>query len=388
MNNTSQRRNIAILTQPLQNNYGGLLQNYALQKFLKGLGHEVCTINLTYTNSYLRTVKGIFIRLILKYILRKNILTIFQTNPSKAEATIISQNTKKFVLENVHTTEIVSSIKEIYKDKRYCFDTYIVGSDQVWRPRYSPNILAFFLSFLGNSKDIKRISYAASFGVDKWEFSPFLTGKCKRLARKFDAISVREDSGVTLCKEYLGVTATHLIDPTLLLEKEDYVALIEKDQISGKPNSLLVYVLDHTPEKMAIVEMIKNHMGLEINSVMPEKTYNKESRKNIDDCVFPPVTQWLRGFMDAEFVVTDSFHGTIFSILFNKPFVVIGNERRGLTRLSSLLKKFILENRLIFKASDLQLGKNISNIDFDLVNQIIEDEKRKVVEFFKAAGLI
>jgi hypothetical protein len=371
---------IGILTQPLHNNYGGLLQTFALQKVLKGMGHEPTTIDLqAKKRSWLRRLKSLAGRLIRKYLLKQQIPSL----PNAKEKAVIAQHTARFIRENIHTTKTIQSVRKMNWLQEYNFDAYVVGSDQVWRPRYSADMPTFFLDFLKDKNKVKRIAYAASFGVDHWEYSPGLTRRCKNLAQKFDAVSVREDSGVALCNEYLNVSATHLLDPTLLLEKEDYITLIEKDQISQKPNTLMLYVLDQTLEKMAIAEKIKDQLGLVINSVMPEKKYSKASRKKIDDCVFPPVTQWLRGLMDAEFVVTDSFHGTVFSILFNKPFIVIGNESRGLTRFESLLNLLGLKERLILSKNDLDHALLHKSIDYKIVNEIIKENKLVALQFLK-----
>jgi len=368
---------IAILTQPLHNNYGGLLQAYALQKVLRGMGHDVWTVDIQFKRSLTGRLKGLIGRVIRRFILQQHI----QAQPNENEKKIIAQHTSRFVKENIKTTERISSVRQIHQLKKSGFDAYIVGSDQVWRPCYSP-VSTFFLDFLNVNEKVKRIAYAASFGVDNWEYSPKLTERCKKLAPQFDAILVREDSGVSLCNEYLGVDATHVLDPTLLLGKEDYIALIEKDQTPAKPNSLMVYVLDQTPEKTKIIEKVRNQLGLEINSVMPKKSYNKESRETITDCIYPPVTQWLRGFMDAEFVVTDSFHGTAFSIIFNKPFIVIGNESRGMSRFISLLKKFKVEDRLILPTRLTE--ELITNpIDWDEINTILHKEKSTGAQFLE-----
>jgi exopolysaccharide biosynthesis predicted pyruvyltransferase EpsI len=94
------------------------------------------------------------------------------------------------------------------------------------------------------------------------------------------------------------------------------------------------------------------------------------------------VEEWIRGFMDAEFVVTDSFHGTVFSIIFNKPFISIANESRGTTRFTSLLKMFNLENRLIFSPEELNLDK-VKEIDWGNVNEILEQDKERAIFFLK-----
>ena len=137
------------------------------------------------------------------------------------------------------------------------FDAYIVGSDQCWRPRYSPAIQNYFLDFVANDCKAKRIAYAASFGVDHWEFTPEDTEKSKELLKKFDAISVREDSAIDLIKNNLGRTdAQHVLDPTMLLSPHQYKKIVDKEKIAPSPGNLKVYVLDKTPEKDNIVKML------------------------------------------------------------------------------------------------------------------------------------
>src|SRR5690606_15864360 len=106
------------------------------------------------------------------------------------------------------------------------FDTYIVGSDQCWRPKYSPNITNYFLDFLNDKQNVIRISYAASFGTSDWEFNEPETKMCRDLIQKFDAVSVRESSGIELCQKYLDKEAQHVLDPTMLLELDDYITKI------------------------------------------------------------------------------------------------------------------------------------------------------------------
>jgi exopolysaccharide biosynthesis predicted pyruvyltransferase EpsI len=109
---------------------------------------------------------------------------------------------------------------------------------------------------------------------------------------------------------------------------------------------------------------------------MPKYRANKKTIKQIDDCVYPPVTQWLRAFMDAEFVVCDSFHGAVFSIIFNKPFLIIGNKKRGLTRFYSLLKLYGLEDRIITDNED-NLSVINKIIDWESVNSILNSMRKK-----------
>jgi hypothetical protein len=201
------------------------------------------------------------------------------------------------------------------------------------------------------------------------------------LAKNFNAISVREDSAVKLSNDNLGVDAVHVLDPTMLLTKEDYEELVVKDQVSKSKGNLMIYVLDKSYKNTEIIQQVAIELGLIPFSLMPLYTFSSVGKKYIKDCVFPPVTEWLRGFMDADFVITDSFHGTVFSIIFNKPFLSIGNAGRGVTRFTSLLKIFGLENRLVLPSEKFSIKKIKGNIDFDKVNQILSNEKKRSKEF-------
>lgn len=368
---------IGILTQPLHNNYGGLLQAYALQKFLKNQGHDVLTVDFSCNRkARLWGLKGIVVNMIRKYLLRRPVTSIFPLSDQQKRA--IAQHTNRFRAEHIRTTQQITSLNEFDFVKQYQFDAFFVGSDQVWRPSYSPGMPAFFLDFLGDDKTTLRVAYAASFGVDHCsEFSENDQARYGTLLKKFHAVSVREDSAVKLCQDHFGVTATHVIDPTLLLDREDYCALIESDKIPVSAGNMMVYVLDKAPEKQLIIEQVARVRGLKPYTVMPSGI----------DGAYPPVTQWLRGFMDAEYVVTDSFHGVAFSIIFNKPFIAIGNHDRGLARFTSILKKFGLENRLVFSMEDLTLDKITENIDFLTINKVKKSEQALAAHFLHQALL-
>ena len=371
---------IGILTLPLNANYGGILQAYALQSVLKQMGHEVWIVNrLTRGMPLKMKILSLVRRLILRIIFHRNV--VVRTWPTLKEERIMNQHTNRFIKENINTTELIGSERNFSHLKKYSFDVIVVGSDQVWRPKYSPCLKNHFLHFIRTQNTTKRIAYAASFGVDNWEFSPKQTSECSNLAKLFAAISVREDSAVELCKKYLGVKAVQLPDPTLLLTKDDYVKLVEKDNIQRLEGTLLTYVLDLTAEKKVIIQKVINEIGLTPVSVMPENLFREVGVKKLNSCVSPPVTNWIRGFMDAEYVVTDSFHGTVFSIIFNKPFLAIGNSKRGMTRFASLLRLFGLEDRLILTTEDLDLNMLKTPIDFAKINQILKINQNQAFAF-------
>jgi hypothetical protein len=259
----------------------------------------------------------------------------------------------------------------------------VVGSDQVWRPRYSPCITNYFFDFLSPQDKVKRIAYAASFGVDEWEFSEEETSKCKDLLKLFDSISVREASGTHLCSKYLNRDdALHVLDPTMLLEKEDYISIVEREKEPKSSGALFCYILDESSEKKQIIESIVSQINTIPFTQMPKCKITYENlRDRLEDCVYPSVTAWLRAFIDAEMVITDSFHGCVFSIIFNKPFWVIGNKERGFARFDSLLSIFGLQNRLI--SSGALPVDTYATINWSRVNAIKKEWQQKSMNFLK-----
>lgn len=360
---------VGILTQPLSRNYGGILQNYALQQVLREMGHEPYTFDLglyTWKDWFIITIKCIIKKII-------GILCTFPENPShrrNQEKTLRKFVTKHIALASPRCKR--PTPKQILK---YKFQAIIVGSDQVWRPKYNYPIEKMFLDFT-HDLDIKRIAYAASFGTSDWEYTEKQTENCRVLAQKFDAISEREDSGIELCEKYLNVSATHVLDPTMLLTKDDYNKLIADIPIS-KENYLFAYILDEDENKMSFITKIAREKRL-----TPIIIGAGKELKDSDS-----IEKWLAYFRDAKFVVTDSFHGAVFSIIYSKGFVVIGNFRRGVNRMQSLLTMFNLSDCLLRTPMDMEFMQNdIKNINWEYVNEEL-DKKRKMSIIFLRENL-
>ena len=353
---------IAIITLPLIANYGGILQNYALQTVLKRMGHTVETIALPLElqQPWWRKPLAYSKRSVDKYVLRRRKTPVFYEQWYNRTLPALICDMQSFVATYILTRKVncFSDIKEGE------YDAFVVGSDQIWRPMYSYRpITNAYLDFAKGWKNTKRVAYAASFGTDQWEYSDLQTRQCTALAALFDGISVREEAAVRLCREHLHCEAVHVLDPTMLLAAEDYVALFKDKKLEAPRGELLTYVLDETPEKARIIEKVANHYQYDTyraNSRFEDWTAPLAERKQ------PPVEQWLKDFQDAKFVITDSFHATVFSILFGKPFIVIGNKARGLSRIDSLLKMFGLEGHVVDVDSELVLSHdyttNISSI--------------------------
>lgn len=309
--------NIKILTQPLMQNYGAFLQNFALQKILQSLGNNVETVDFIPPR---RSVIRLFMSWAKTFVFR-----LFQI---KRRSFARFAKPKRLVNFEQFASKYLTLSSEIHKYSRSILkkntDVIIVGSDQVWRPEYNLNIYDMYLRFAKKSK-IRRIAYAASFGVDNWEYSPEQTKICSALAKKFAAISVREESGVRLCKDCLDVDASWVLDPTLLLSKEDYCEICKGVPVS-EDRILVVYLLDANEAVLDYCEKVSKERGLSL------KLFTAGENSTLT------VSEWLAMFRDASYVVTDSFHGTVFSIIFEKEFKCFYNQSRGSARFDSLLK--------------------------------------------------
>ncbi len=365
---------IAILTQPLCNNYGGILQNYALQTVLRRMGHQPVTLNTsTPKASYTphRLVLSCCKRWLKKYIYSDP--SILFVNPLKQsrKAVELATEHKRFMEQHIAVEQVELPLMPDFC-KAHDYEAYVVGSDQVWRPRYNRQLANFYLDFTQGA-NVRRIAYAASFGVDEWEATEPMTERLKTLAQSFDAISVREQSGVALCDKYLHSLATWVLDPTMLLTAGDYKDLAEKH--NGKKVAqqeyIAAYILDINKQKETQLAQLSQQTRLPIRYI---------GRMTTTD--YPSIESWLNGIANAKYVVTDSFHGTLFSIIFRKQFLAIGNLARGNARFESLLSMFGLEGRMTDIISADQL---VADIDYVAVDAILSAEQNRAIEFLNKA---
>lgn len=349
---------IGIITQPLGYNYGGILQNYALQQVLKRMGYNSITIDNTYRYNYMRYVFSRILTAIYKIFLKKR---PFPPKPLKGRS--IPNVTGQFIYERINIAKASDglSIKTINK---YKISTIIVGSDQVWRPAYNRNIYNMYLDFV--PRKCKKIAYAASFGTNVWEYNKEDTENCTHLLNSFNGVSVRERSGVELVRKYLHYDfAEQVLDPTLLLEKSDYLMLCQGNGIDSS-KYLCAYILDMTENKKTYIEDFAKKRGLKVRFF------------SAHDKMVLSVEDWLSNFRDASFVITDSFHGTVFSIIFEREFIVLPNNERGKDRFESLLSSLDLLDRM----SVLEVCSN--SIDWNAVKNKLECLRKTSYSFLKA----
>lgn len=368
---------IGVLTQPPTVNYGGILQAFALQKALLSKGYEVVLLDKRFHTSRYSYFKQ-KIKYILFNILNRDISGIIR---SKKEADILSLNTKEFIEKYILKTDPI--LTEVQLANYNSLDAYIVGSDQVWRPMYTDNIYNYYLDFIADNRSVRRVAYAASFGTSNWEYSEKETEKCKRLLSKFDAVSCREISGVDLCQRKYNISAEHVLDPTLLLSKDDYLNNIDFNGFDVPKSNVFSYVLDSTDAKSNLIRKISCKLNTSIYNLALS---TRDTAGNVIPT--PSIEYWINGIANSQFVVTDSFHGTVFAIMFNKPFIAIINSERGASRFESLLAMLDIEGNLVKDVSQIDIVSLLSkaqNINWEKVNKRIETLRLESFSFLDKA---
>lgn len=349
---------IGVLTLSLNKNYGGVLQAFSLVTFLRKQGHYPVFINR-------RGLEASGQEACLYSSLGIGAFT------SKFIDTHLKPFTKRFGT----TEEIQGGIGN------YNFDAIVSGSDQVWRAEYAKErLLNYFLDFIPEGSSIKKISYAASFGNETPKYGNAFK-RVTELLKQFDAVSVREDSGVKICRETFGTEAEHVLDPTLLLTPNDYIELFSS-QI-GSDDKVLTYVLDVNEDKERVIAEISKSLSLKPYTTNGVEFNSQGALAQSEGDL--SIESWLASFYNSKFIITDSFHGTVFAILFNKPFVAYGNKGRGLSRFTSLLKLFNLSDRLVLNANELNIDNVLSPIDWDTVNEKLAFYQEKSLSFINRA---
>lgn len=352
---------IALLNLQYDNNYGGNLQRFALMKVLQNLGHDVTHINLRFNYNpqpwYRKIIR--FPRRILYKLIKDWGASVFPEYHKQKQYEQQCEITDAFYYRYIKHTKKICYKKELYKQLGY--DLYIVGSDQVWRKKIAEiyGIDTFFFDFL--PQYCNRIAYGVSFGTDSNELTDADIKRLSPLYEHFKAVSVREPSGLQLIDSYgwNKQKVDWVVDPTLLLDRNDYKKLITDGETIKPKGNMFCYILDDTEDKQ---ELIRTEA---------QKRHLKPFCLGLSEPA--PIEQWLRNFSDSEFVITDSYHGLVFSIIFNKPFILIRNQFRGNTRFDA-----------IFELCDLHSDDG-SNLDWHAVNEKIAQKRDFSIQWIKNA---
>ncbi len=369
-----------ILTHQFRGNYGGMLQAYALQQALRTIGVESFIPEYSYPHELINESKR---KLMLKARLRALQVRLGLASENTAHPLALMQLPVAEQFLNKYTQHVRIPLPLTADSPVHQFDRWIVGSDQVWRGEYSRNMAPFPFFFLDfATPDVRRrsVAYAASFGLDEWQGRADETEACKLLLAQFKAVSVREETGVSLCRSVFDVDAEQMPDPTLLLTAQSYSTLIDTERTYAprKPYAA-VYVLDESAQTQRLLSGYQAASDLEIQALMPHKL-----ARRMRDRVPCRVTQWLRYIRDCSCVITDSFHGCVFAVIFNKPFVCLGNAERGMSRFHSLFARYGLQQRLLSSPSPSMVQDTLlTPIDWDGVNAAIGADRAMAVAWLQ-----
>lgn len=364
---------IGILTLPFNNNYGGYLQAYALMTVIKQLGHEPTMIMRRHDKP--KVSKSFKIKYALKGMVKsilhgKRFPVVYDVETGFRHK---GKNMLKFVNRYIMPqTPYLYSKDEL---RKYCegkFGAYIVGSDQVWRAIYVPDIKNYFLDFT-EGWNVKRIAYAASFGTDEPEYSEEQIQQCKKLVGVFDGVSFREKSGHLVFSTFGWNAKVEgvVLDPTMLLTANDYQKVLPSKSSEAR-GKIFYYVLDRNEQTNTILNQVTQTLNKELYGISDIQKGNEP---------LASIEEWLTDIRDSEFVVTDSFHGMVFSIIFHKPFIVLVNKDRGADRFQNLLSLLGLSDRLLLANSQIE---NIDDqIDWKKIDKKIMCFKGKSILFLR-----
>lgn len=258
-------------------------------------------------------------------------------------------------------------------------DSFLTGSDQIWHndPNKKDRRYDYFFHLGFTRDEKKRISFSTSFGNLIQEKDEYYA-QIRKLLNRYDAISLREKSAIDYLKKNYGINATHVLEPVLIAPKKLWEDLAEKSKLNFNENYIFSYILDPTAEKRKLIKSFSEKTELKSINALDGFSANYEVNKaklNLENTL-PNIwaADLLKGFKEAEYVITDSFHGMCFALIFNKPFIVVANYGRGIERFKSILGMCGLENRLIdIKDIDnLSYADFLERVDYGYVNSVID----------------
>ena len=330
---------IGLITYHYSQNYGAVMQTYATCRILKELGHEVEIINIRQTEK--RKIRHIVF--IPKY-----------------------RNCDKFMNKFYpRQTQIIHDVNEL-KQINFDYDCLLVGSDQVWNPMISQDkCMAYFLDF--GRQNVLRVSYASSLGVSQWpDEKKYLLEDISRALHNFNAISVREKTGAKILENMFKVKSELVLDPTML--HSGYDEIVNK---IDETNNIVCYLLNRTKEQLKASRYVSKQLGKNaqlLTSVYPIRGFKY---------VYPPsIEDWIRYIAGASLVITDSFHGVVFSLLYKRNFIVIAVNNGKNSRLLDLLKMVGLENRYFTSMKQLEISDIYrKSIDYMQIDVVIKKNK-------------
>lgn len=344
---------VAIITLVGDFNYGNRLQNYALQEILIALGMDVSTID-NQKQSFVNRLKEHMVERVKG---KKQLKSISDMRREK--------NLRDFTKRYIHMAKADFTSND--------FDCFVVGSDQVWNPSFWGTDTECYSAkryLLRNIDESKRVAYAASFGVE--ELSVFWMPVFQKELSKFHAISVREVSGVEIVEKACGKRAEVVLDPTLVLPKEKWNQMAADVQ---EDNYVLTFFLGEiTQQKQQYIERISREHRFRIINVSNKKDKYYSCRPEV----------FLGLIKKAKLVITDSFHATVFSIVFHTPFLSLTREQRDYCKMSSRLETLLETVNMTDRYNNMSIDNPFS-CSFDNVDSLIEKRRENSFLFLKNA---
>lgn len=364
-----------IVTFNSAHNYGAVLQVYAMQEYLKSLGLDVDVINYRIKeidNVYkLYNVRRKDPKLIRGIKKAKKILKVNLCERWKIEK---RKNFEYFINNVLNTTKPYTTLQEIQKDFLQ-YDVLIAGSDQIWNTELTKGFKpAYFLEF-GN-KDARRISYAASLGNDSIDEKYILF--YKRYLENFDFISVREEAMKDILKDLTDKPITRVIDPTLLLDKEVYDNLKIETKYKGK-DYIYVHYIGNDDKTYEIADQLSRKLGIPVLHNRQKGLFENE----LDSLFNARPEEFISVIENAKYIVTNSFHTTVFSLIYEKDFITIPHATRP-ARMQNLLEIAGLSNHLV---EDVRIMPKLETlkIDYKDVKRRLLEERKSSIEFLNNA---
>lgn len=375
---------IGILTILNVNNYGAELQSCALCRKLQKLGYDAEVVNFLFGIHHDHDFTGekLTVPISFKTKMKVRLLPIVQDlfclfyNKNK------SLRNKRFdefhAKFNKLTPTVYPSVKSLYEAK-FDYDVICIGSDQVWNYQKGYSLEPFFACF--DKKGTKKISYGSSIGLS--EISAEAEEVFKKELSGFSSISVREQQASDLLQNLLKKDVDVVLDPTLILNSKEWLEVAKYD-MCPKEKYVLVYIVTIKPCNyvLDVARKVARERGLKIVRICRD-AYPEHSGSDIEEIMTAGPSDFVGLFANAEFVVTNSFHGTVFSINFSKPFYsVIKSQHSTNSRLTSILRKLKLENRILSVGSPLPV---VTDIDFAEPAACLEAEREHSIGYIKNA---
>ena len=352
------------------NNYGSVLQAYALQTIIERLGYEAEIIQ-HYRDPFQKESQSRFKQ-------------IFHFPPSFLFGYAMNYKRNRMLHQgfiDFKSSKLNISSQAYYQDSDFSdlsssYDAIVVGSDMLWSTDFKNNWPFFYASFAPSSK---IVTYAPSFG--KNDLSREEIEICRPMISRIPHLSCREEAGVAFIKEKFGLSAEHVIDPTLLLSGEDWTHLLGDIPRLVKNNYILTYVFrgssqNGRKELFNQLNSLKDKQLIFING--QEGRFKKNNYKGY----FSPV-EYVSLFRDCDFTVTDTFHGLMFSLIFKKPFIVLDKSSFGVSsdRQQSTLKTYGLEDRFVMP--DIKVDEELMQLDYTSVERKINENREKSIRYLK-----